>query len=124
MRLLLDMGLPRRSAALLRQAGHDAVHLGERGLSRLTEEEIVALAASEERVIVTLDADFSALLALSSATRPSVIHLRLQGLGHPKAGQVIASLLAEVGDELASGCVVSVTPGGVRVRRLPIRMAP
>jgi predicted nuclease of predicted toxin-antitoxin system len=118
------MGLPRRSAALSRQVGHDAVHLGERGLSPLADDEIAALAADEDRVIVTLDADSSALLALSSATRPSVMHLRLQGLGPPEAAHMIARVLTDVGDELASGCVVSVTPSGVRVRRLPIRAIP
>ena len=34
MKLLLDQGLPRSAAGLLRNAGFDAVHTGEIGLAR------------------------------------------------------------------------------------------
>ena len=34
MKLLLDQGLPRSAAALLRNAGFDTVHTGEIGLAR------------------------------------------------------------------------------------------
>lgn len=120
MRLLLDMGLPRRSAALLRRAGVDAVHLSERGLTRLPDEDVLALAAEEQRVVVTLDADFSALLALSGASGPSVIHLRVEGLDHREAAQEIQRVTAAIEGDLASGCIASVAPGGVRIRRLPV----
>lgn len=121
MRLLLDMGLPRRAADLLREQGHDAVHLGERGLARLGDEEVLALAAEEDRIVVTLDADFSAILALSGASGPSVIHLRIEGLGYREAARVIGAVLGSVEPDLATGCIVSVTARGIRVRRLPLR---
>ncbi len=121
MRLLLDMGLPRRSAEALCLLGHEASHLSERGLSRLSDEDILALAAAEDRVVVTLDADFSALLALSGEPRPSVVHLRLDGLGHPEAARVVAAIVETVGDDLTAGCIASVTRSGIRIRRLPVR---
>jgi len=40
MKLLLDQGTPRSSAALLRQAGFDVVHTGEIGLADAPDEEI------------------------------------------------------------------------------------
>lgn len=120
MKLLLDMGLPRRSVDLLREHGYDAVHLSERGLSRLPDEGILALAAAEDRVIVTLDADFSALLSLSGALGPSVIHLRMEGLGRVEAAGTIAMVVSGLEEDLAAGCIVSVTLQGVRVRRLPV----
>jgi Domain of unknown function (DUF5615) len=49
----------------LRQAGFDAVHTGEIGLAEAPDEEILRRASLEDRVVVTLDADFHALLALS-----------------------------------------------------------
>ncbi|MBU0609102.1 MAG: DUF5615 family PIN-like protein [Armatimonadetes bacterium] len=120
MRLLLDMGLPRRSAEALRRLGHDAAHLSERGLSRLPDEEIVALAVEEDRVVITLDADFSALLALSGAARPSVVHLRIEGLGYTEATRVVAAIVETVEDDLAAGCIASVTLSGIRIRHLPV----
>ena len=114
------MGVARRTALLLRQAGHDAVHLGERGLTRLADEEILLLAAEEGRVVVTMDADFSALLALSGASNPSVVHVRVEGLDHGRMASLLEHVLAAVGDDLQGGCVASVTPAGIRVRRLPV----
>ena len=120
MKLLLDMGLPRRAAELLRQAGHDAVHVGERGSPRLTDPEIVGVAAAEERTIVTMDADFSALLALSGRSCPSVVHLRVEGLGYRQVAAMIDQVVVDSQADIESGCIVSVTSAGTRTRRLPI----
>src|SRR5687768_9912917 len=73
MRLLLDQGLPRAAAALLRQAGIDTVHVGEIGYAAATDASILEHGRNEERVVVTLDADFHALLARTGAPSPSVI---------------------------------------------------
>ena len=48
MKLLLDQGTPRSSAALLRQAGFDAVHTGEIGLAEAPDEEILRRASLED----------------------------------------------------------------------------
>ena len=39
MKLLLDHGLPRSAAGLLRDAGMDAVHTGERGLATASDQQ-------------------------------------------------------------------------------------
>ena len=79
MRLLLDQGLPRSAAGLLRNSGIDAIHVGEIGMAAAKDAEILQYASNEDRAVVTLDADFHALLALSSASQPSVIRGRLEG---------------------------------------------
>ena len=58
MKLLLDQGLPRSAAALLRDVGIDAIHVGEIGLQIAEDTEIIQRAREEEQVVVTLDADF------------------------------------------------------------------
>lgn len=80
MKLLLDQGTPRSAASLLRQAGLDAVHTGETGLAEAEDAEIIRRAALEDRVVVTLDADFHAHLALTQARNPSVIRIRVEEL--------------------------------------------
>jgi len=114
------MGLARRAAELLREAGHDAVHLSERGLQRLDDEQILALAREEQRIVVTLDADFSALLALGGALAPSVIHVRIEGLPSWAAAELIRNVAGSIGSDLSRGCVASVSARGTRVRHLPI----
>jgi predicted nuclease of predicted toxin-antitoxin system len=71
-KMLLDQGLPRTAASLLRERGWDVQHVSERGMSRAEDSAIIALARLEQRMVVTLDADFHALLAVSGATGPSV----------------------------------------------------
>jgi predicted nuclease of predicted toxin-antitoxin system len=75
--ILLDQGLPRFSAAILRSNGHDAIHTGEIGLSRADDAVIIERGRDEDRIVVTLDADFHALMALSGASSPSVIRIRI-----------------------------------------------
>lgn len=123
MRLLLDMGIARRAAARLRDWGFDAVHLSERGLVQLPDRGVLELAATEGRAVVTLDADFSSLLALSGAAGPSVMHIRIEGLDYESAARLIAEVAVAVDEDLAQGCIASVSERGVRVRRLPIAIS-
>jgi len=76
MKLLLDQGLPRSAAALLTAAGIDSVHVGDLGLSTAEDATILQAGLEADRTVVTLDADFHALLAMSGAIAPSVIRIR------------------------------------------------
>lgn len=79
--LVLDRGVPRDSATLLRKCGYECIHVAEVGMAHAPDSEIVAWAAAQRSVVITLDADFHTILALSGAAEPSVIRLRRQGLG-------------------------------------------
>lgn len=80
MRILLDEGLPLRAAALLRNQGIDALHVTETVDAGTADAAILEEARRTDRVVVTLDADFHALLALHGWRRPSVIRLRREGM--------------------------------------------
>lgn len=82
-RLLLDQGLPRSTVAQLGERGIDACHVADIGRSHAADFEIIELARHQGQVIVTLDADFHRLLALSGAHGPSVIRIRQKGLRGP-----------------------------------------
>lgn len=120
MKLLLDQGLPRSAAGRLRDAGVDAVHTGECGLATASDTEILAAAEQEGRAVVTLDADFHALLALGGASGPSVIRIRVEGLQAEGLVDLVRTVLDRSGEDLVAGAMVSVTEGQIRVRRLPI----
>jgi predicted nuclease of predicted toxin-antitoxin system len=76
MKLLVDENLSARVANILRDAGHDAVHVTAVGLGSTNDEVILRVAADDGSVIVTADADFGTLLALRGHHRPSVLMLR------------------------------------------------
>lgn len=120
MRLLLDQGLPRSTAARLTASGIESLHVAELGLGTATDPVIPAEAVTRQAVIVTLDADFHALLALSGATAPSVIRLRLQGLKAEQATRILVDLVLRFSLDLDLGAVISVTETRIRVRRLPL----
>lgn len=122
MRLLLDENLSYRIVPQLEEAGHDAVHVSSVGLDDTDDDVILPWAEREGRVVVTADADFSEMLALAGATGPSVIQLRSADHFTPsEQGDLILAALDEVARDLEVGAVVSVRPGGVRIRHLPIQ---
>lgn len=120
MKLLLDQGLPRSAASILRSQGIDAIHTGEIGLATADDPTLIRFAEQQDRVVVTLDSDFHALLALSGAAKPSVIRIRIEGLRAELLVRLLKALLAERSDELDRGALVTVQPRRIRIRYLPI----
>lgn len=121
MKFLVDNPLSPRVAELLREAGHDVVHVRDRGLQETDDEELFDLAAAEGRTVVSADTDFGALLALRGQMRPSVILFRRGTPRRPdlQAALLIANLLV-IESELERGAIVAFYDTRIRIRRLPI----
>ena len=120
MKFLIDNALPPR-LALLRAASHDAVHVREYQIQSAQDEAIMARALEEDRVLVSADSDFAALLALRDANRPSFILFREPDLvGAEDYADRLLSSLAALETELNKGCVVVFRADRIRVRGLPI----
>ena len=124
MRLLLDQGIPRDAAVFLRATGHECIHAGEIGMSEAADEELLARASELSAIVVTLDADFHAILAVSAASGPSVIRLRLQGLGATAVAETIQSVLSAFSSELTRGALVTVKEHKTTCHLLPIGASP
>jgi predicted nuclease of predicted toxin-antitoxin system len=123
MRFLVDNALSPVLATLLTQAGHDALHVRTIGLHRTEDVVIFERAATEERIVVSADTDFGALLAARTVRKPSVIQFRGQGSRRPDTlAHTILSNLSQVTEALESGSIVTFEPSRVRVRALPINM--
>lgn len=89
-------------------------------MAAATDVEILSYAKQEKRVVVTLDADFHALLAVNAASEPSVVRIRIEGL----KGSALADLLGKVWslsqDDLSRGAMVTVTERALRIKHLPV----
>jgi predicted nuclease of predicted toxin-antitoxin system len=107
MKFLADMGIAMSTVEALRGAGHDAVHLREQGLHRLSDGEILEKARSENRTLLTFDLDFGWLLAAGLHQSPSVVIFRL----HDATPAAVLPKLLEVveieGARVTLGSVVS-----------------
>lgn len=82
---------------------------------------MLAVARTQDRVLVSGDMDFEALLALSSGTSPSVILFRARN--RPSAddqARVMLEHLDDLADDLEAGAVVVISDHRMRVRRLPL----
>lgn len=77
-------------------------------------------AFEEDRVIVTLDADFHALLALSQASKPSIIRIRIEGLRAEKFHTLLRDVILQCHADLEAGVLLTVRENRIRMRHLPI----
>ena len=121
MRFLIDNALPPKLADFLVAAGHDAVHVRTYGMQANTDDVILARALEEDRVVVSADTDFGAILANQESNRPSFILFRDPNLlVASDFASMLLSALAVLEPELDDGCIASFRNGRLRVRRLPL----
>ena len=120
MTLLLDQGLPRSTGIHLSPAAIEAIHVGDIALATASDATILDYAREHGLIVVTLDADFHAQLALSGAARPSVIRIRIEGLRAEDLAALLLPVLRSCAEDLILGAMVSVTEAGIRIRCLPL----
>lgn len=87
--LVLEQGVPRDAASLLRELGYECTHVGELGMWNAADSEILSWALHKRATLVTLDANFHTILELSGAKAPSTIRVRMEGLRAPALAELI-----------------------------------
>ena len=120
MKFFVDMPLSPELARWLRTEGHDAVHASDVGLYQASDKEILTVAASQSRVIITADLDYPRLLATLGATYPGLILLRGGNYSEEESLECVRRVLMSVAQNDLPKSIVVVERERVRRRPLPV----
>ena len=122
MNFLLNMNIRREMIAPLQERGHVCRHVGDIGMSRAKDVEIVAEAKKTGETILTHDLDYGNLRACSGDNAPSVIVLRLRDLRTDEISSRLDVVWGEIESPLRNGAIVSISDRSLRIRNLPIEV--
>ena len=98
---------------VLRAAGRDVICAGDWPIDP-GDEEIISRAASEQRILVTLDKDFGELVVVRRHPHAGIV--RLVGFRATAQGAKAVEVLEVYTRDLTQGSIVTVEPGRMRVR--------
>jgi predicted nuclease of predicted toxin-antitoxin system len=112
-KLLLDTCVWGGGRAALEAAGHEVVWSGDWPRDP-GDEEILAIATQQRRVVVTLDKDFGELAIVHGLLHCGIV--RLVNISATQQAAACLRVLTLHGEELERGAIVTVEPGRLRVR--------
>lgn len=99
--------------ALLTGMGHDVLSALERD-PRATDEELLALANEEQRILITEDKDFGELVFLRRLRHPCIIRFGEMRVEEKTAA--MRDLIDRHADDMRGGALIVVTRNRVRIR--------
>lgn len=113
MKILLDTCVWGGTLTELAERGYDVVWSGNWSEDP-GDDEIIAQAYNQGRILVTLDKDFGELVIVRSTPHCGII--RLVNLAAKQQATVCLEILSLYAEELHSGAIVTASPGRVRIR--------
>lgn len=113
MKVLLDTCVWGGAVNELSMAGHDVVWVGD-WPEDPGDEEILEIARSEDRILVTLDKDFGELAIVYNKPHCGII--RLVDLGAREQARLCIRVLGLYAKELLQGAIVTAERGRIRIR--------
>ena len=120
MRILADIHIRPATVQHLNSLGHEVIRSSDILPEEAPDLEIIERAVASDRVILTEDLDFSDIIALSGATRPSLITLRLTDASAGNVNRIIAAALPALEGLVTAGILATVEDERVRIRELPV----
>jgi predicted nuclease of predicted toxin-antitoxin system len=103
----------------LQGLGHDVTAVSRNYPSGLADEDVLAIARQEQRILVVGDRDFGEVIFHQRLAHAGVLFFRLPGAQLQTKIEHLDQALEEHADELAAGEFVVVAPGNIRVAGRP-----
>jgi predicted nuclease of predicted toxin-antitoxin system len=124
MKFFADINVSTHVVAGLAAHGHDVSRTDAFLPASAPDHDILAFVHGQGGALITRDQDFSALVALSGATAPSIVNLRHSRTDPAFLVGVLDHVLRSRRRDLEEGCIITVDDGGVRVHLLPVGRHP
>jgi len=113
MRFLADENCDFSIVRALRAGGHDVLAVSE-FQQRSVDRELMQMALSEGRILLTEDKDFGWLAFVASVKNPGVILVRFPATARRMLAPSVSQLVADFGSKLI-GAFVVLRPGSARI---------
>jgi predicted nuclease of predicted toxin-antitoxin system len=97
MRFLIDESVSKDVTDYLRSVGHDVLSIAEADKGAI-DENILARAVTERRILITNDKDFGDIVFRSGQAHHGVLLLRLKDESGPNQAQTLSALLGQYSD--------------------------
>lgn len=120
LRLVIDVNFSPDWAPTLTDAGFEAVHWAQIGDPSAPDREVMDWAAAEGYAVFSHDLDFSTMLALTHAGKPSLIQLRGPKVLPEQIAEILIASIRRFQVDLEAGALLLIEPGRSRVRVLPL----
>lgn len=121
MKFLIDMNLSPDWVDAFQEQGFQAVHWSTVGALNAPDEEIMKYSTTNGYVVFTHDLDFGDILAVTGAKGPSVIQIRTNNTSPDALKEILFNAIHQFKDRLEKGTLITVDPGGMRARILPLK---
>ena len=121
MKFLFDQSADFRLIPHLRQLGHDVEAISRNYPPGLADEDVLAIARQEQRILVVADRDFGELIFHQGLVHAGVMFFRLPGAQLHTKIEHLNTVLQEHAEALERGEFLVVTPGQIRVAGRPGR---
>ena len=119
MKFLFDQSADFRLIPHLRHLGHDVAAISRNYPPSLADEDVLAIAREEQRILIVADRDFGELIFHQELAHAGVIFFRLPGVTLQTKIEHLNTLLEEYTDQLERGEFLVVTPGRIRIAGRP-----
>lgn len=116
MKFKIDENLPLDAAAVLAAAGHDTESVYSEGLEGAPDRRLIAVCKREQRILITLDYDFSNILIYPPEKHEGIIVLRVEQQNKENVINLIKKLLPILSKEMILGHLWIVEENKIRVR--------
>jgi predicted nuclease of predicted toxin-antitoxin system len=112
----IDENMPAEVAALLVEAGHDALTIPDQQMGGRPDPDVADICRREGRAILTLDVDFADIRSYPPADYPGIVVLRLARLDKHRILLALRRLLTILDAEVLNGKLWIVNETTVRIR--------